>query len=184
VRTRLPTVPLALRARLPTAVLALLALLWIGCDPPEVQKKPEADAPATAPGFSLPVLGGGELALEQLRGQPVILDFWATWCAPCVHQIPVLNAFHQRYGDRVAVLGISVDVRGEEAVGPFADEHEMAYRILLGDERLAQEYGAFGFPTLYVIGPDGVISVAHVGLISIEELEDALAPWLGTPTGA
>lgn len=162
--------------------LLVLALAGMACDPPEVFETPEIASPPTAPDFSLPVLGGGELALAELRGQPVILDFWATWCAPCIHQIPVLNAFHERYGDEVAVLGISVDVRGEDVVGPFADEHEMAYRVLLGEEGLAQDYGAIGFPSLYVIGPDGVISVAHVGLISLEELEAAVSAWV-PPSG-
>ena len=104
----------------------------------------------------------------------MIIDFWATWCAPCVQQIPVLNAFQAAHYGEVAVLGIAVDSRGIEAVAPFATEHGIQYPVLLGDESLAQEYGAFGFPSLYVIAPDGSIAANHVGVISEEELEEAL----------
>jgi cytochrome c biogenesis protein CcmG/thiol:disulfide interchange protein DsbE len=74
----------------------------------------------------------------------------------------------------VAVLGIAVDVQGIEVVGPFATEHDIQYPVLIGNESLAQEYGAFGFPTLYVIAPDGTIVANHVGVITEEELEEAL----------
>jgi peroxiredoxin len=127
-----------------------------------------------APEFTLPDLLGNQTSLADLRGRPVIIDFWATWCAPCVEQIPVLNAFQATHHGEVSVLGIAVDSRGIEVVAPFADEHDIQYPVLLGDESLAQEYGAFGFPSLYVIAPDGTIATHHVGVISEEELEEAL----------
>ena len=104
----------------------------------------------------------------------MIIDFWATWCAPCVEQIPVLNAFQAAHYGEVSVLGIAVDGRGIEVVAPFATEHGIQYPVLLGDESLAQEYGAFGFPSLYVIASDGSIAAKHVGVITEEELEEAL----------
>jgi thiol-disulfide isomerase/thioredoxin len=129
---------------------------------------------ARAPAFTLPDLLGNETSLADLRGRPVIIDFWATWCAPCVQQIPVLNAFQAAHYGEVSVLGIAVDSQGIEVVAPFATEHDIQYPVLLGDESLAQEYGAFGFPSLYVIAPDGSIAANHVGVISEEELEEAL----------
>jgi len=135
---------------------------------------PSSAAEITAPDFTLLDLDGQSMGLASLRGRPVVIDFWATWCAPCVHQIPVLNSVHARYGDRVVVLGIAVDVAGAKAVAPFAADHDIRYRVLLGDESLAQRYGAPGFPSLYVIGPGGGIQAAHVGVASEEELDAVL----------
>jgi thiol-disulfide isomerase/thioredoxin len=136
-------------------------------------------AKAVAPEFTLPDLAGGDVSLSALRGRPVVIDFWATWCAPCERQVPVLNAFHDKHGDRIPVLGIAVDVDGATSVPPFVEQHELRYRVLLGDEGLAQDYDAFGFPTLYVIRPDGTIHSAHVGVVSPEALEAAVAEWAG-----
>jgi len=136
-------------------------------------------APADpAPRFVLPDLSGAKVDLQQLRGRPVVIDFWATWCAPCLHQIPVLNDFQEHHPKDVVVLGVAVDVGGRDVVAPFAREHDIRYRVLLGDESLAQRYGAFGFPSLYVVGPDGGIAMRHVGLASQEELEEAVAGWV------
>jgi len=151
-----------------------LFLLTLAC---RIESTPgiggEADG-ARAPEFTLPDLLGNKISLADHRGRPVIIDFWATWCAPCVQQIPVLNAFQAAHYGEVTVLGIAVDSRGIEAVAPFATEHGIQYPVLLGDESLAQEYGAFGFPSLYVIAPDGSIAANHVGVITEEELEEAL----------
>jgi thiol-disulfide isomerase/thioredoxin len=165
------------------AGLALLLALGGGCE--RIDPAPAAGAPEAAvagakafpaPDFSLPDLTGGTVALAELRGRPVVIDFWATWCAPCERQVPVLNAFHAKHGDRIPVLGISVDV-DPAAVAPFVTQHEVRYRVLLGDEGLARDYGALGFPTLFVVRPDGHVHSAHVGVVSPGALEAAVAAW-------
>jgi len=169
-----------------------LTLLWLalaaGCervDPQRAQGSPEPDPTSVpgerfaAPDFSLPDLAGGEVALAALRGRPVVIDFWATWCAPCERQIPVLNAFHEKYGERIPVLGISVDA-DPNAVPPFVEQHAIRYRVLLGDEGLAHDYGARGYPWLFVLRPDGSVHSAHVGVVSPEALEAAVAEWAGS----
>jgi cytochrome c biogenesis protein CcmG/thiol:disulfide interchange protein DsbE len=158
----------------------LLTLVVSGCDvsgPGSVASEQDADA-FPAPDFTLEALTGGAVSLAELRGRPVLIDFWATWCAPCVRQIPVLNEFAAKYGDRVPVLGISVDVDAD-AVGPFATEHQVRYPILFGDEGLARDYGALGFPTLYVVRPDGTVHSSHVGVATPEHLDAAVAEWVG-----
>lgn len=153
-------------------LLGALALFSSTCDSQGVR-----DAPVeTAPDFRLETLSGDTLALADLRGKIVIIDFWATWCPPCEFQVPELNAFfeaHRRDGD-VLVLGISVDTKGREAVAEWAREKQMRYPVLLGSEDLANRFGALGFPTLYVVAPDGSIDSQHVGLIERADLEEAL----------
>ena len=167
------------------ACLALLLALATGCE--RLDPKPAAGAPqpgggaesaaaVAAPDFALPDLAGGKVALAALRGRPVVIDFWATWCAPCERQVPVLNAFYAKHGERIPVLGIAVDA-DPNAVAPFAAEHDIRYRVLLGNEGLARDYGALGFPTLYVVRPDGSVHSAHVGLVTPEALEAAVAEW-------
>jgi thiol-disulfide isomerase/thioredoxin len=160
-------------------VLSLVAtLLATGCDPVEaVPEAPRAEAMEPAPEFSLERLGGGEIALADLRGRPVVVDFWATWCGPCEDSIPVLVAFHKKYAGRVHVLGVSVDWE-REAIAPFVEAHAMNYPVLFGDESLALDYGAPGFPALFVIDAQGRIAEAHVGVTTLPELEAALAPLL------
>ena len=156
------------------ALVLALSLLVLGC---RLESAPGIDgeaAGARAPEFTLRDLRGGEVSLADHLGRPVIIDFWATWCAPCVQQIPVLNAFQAAHYGEVAVLGIAVDAQGVEVVAPFALEHDIQYPVLVGDESLAQQYGAFGFPSLYVIAPDGTIVANHVGVITEEELEESL----------
>ena len=163
------------------ALVGALALLAIGCGPAGKDESASAGAssePVPAPPFTLAALRGGEISLADFRGRPVVIDFWATWCAPCVHQIPILNAFQARFGDDVPVLGLSVDARGAEVVEPFTAEHPIDYRVLFADETLAQAYGAMGFPTLFVVSPEGEIDSMHVGVISEAELDEAVSEWV------
>lgn len=155
--------------RRPGLAAAALLLGLLAC---RVERPPDGSEAAgeAAPDFTLEALDGSMVSLASLRGKPVVLDFWATWCSPCVFQIPILNAFHERNGDRVEVLGVAIDVDGREVVAPFADEHDIGYRVLLGDTALAQSYQAMGFPTLYVIDEEGVIRSAHIGVLDGEDL--------------
>jgi peroxiredoxin len=159
----------------------VLALLLTGCGEPGAGGASDAGAPVVerreAPDFALASLTGETVRLADLRGKTVVIDFWATWCPPCEFQVPELNAFwkaHETDGD-VVVLGISVDVEGPAAVGAWAEEKGVEYPILVGGEELARRFGALGFPTLYVITPDGAVEAEHVGLIEVGDLEEALA---------
>lgn len=131
-----------------------------------------------APAFSLPVLGAdASVSLESLRGKSVIIDFWATWCAPCEFQVPELNAFYEahRADSDVAVFGISSDGEGPEVVAEWTTEKGVRYPILLAGDELARQYGVTGFPTVVVVRSDGTIDSRHAGLIQVVELEQILS---------
>ena len=157
--------------------LCAIAFALLACDPIEKVPAAEVRAAEPAPDFTLETLDGDEITLSDLRGKPVLVDFWATWCGPCEETIPVLVEFQRKYGERVRVLGVSVDWE-REAVAPFAREHGMNYPVLFGDEALAMQYGAPGFPTLFVVDAEGQIVEAHVGVITLPELEASVGKLL------
>jgi len=171
--------------RLAPGALLLAALILPACgDAPT----PDGDAPAAgepaadaertpAPPFELPDLDGERVSLESLRGKVVVIDFWATWCPPCIFQVPILNEIQEAYRDQgVVVLGVSVDTEGADVVRAFVQEHDVQYRVLMGDEALARRYGAPGFPWMVVVLPDGTRdpSPPHVGLVERDVLEAKL----------
>ena len=136
----------------------------------------DTTAPRMAPDFTLPDLNGRKVKLSDFRGKLVVIDFWATWCPPCEFEIPVLNALYDSQHDRdVVILGISVDTDGPEAVRAYAEKRQVRYPILLGSESLARDFGAPGFPSLILVGTDGVIRSMHVGLVEQPELLQVLA---------
>jgi thiol-disulfide isomerase/thioredoxin len=155
-----------------------LTLAWLGCSAGEPTASPAAaEQESVAPDFTLPDLHGKPVRLSDFRGKAVIVDFWATWCPPCIFQVPELNklaAAHREKGD-VAVIGVSVDVEGPAIVAPWVEGHGVEYTIVFGDEELAAQFGVFGFPTLVVVGPEGKLDSRHVGLIEYETLEALVA---------
>jgi peroxiredoxin len=179
----------AVRAGARVGILAFSVMLLsaLGCG---AQEGGDAGASASeaasekpkgpAPNFELKGVDGRPVSLADQRGKPVVIDFWATWCAPCVYQVPELNAFwkiHREIGD-VAVIGVAVDVEGASVVAPWIEENGVEYQIAIGDEGLAREFGVLGFPTLAIITSDGNIDSLHVGVIEVEELESLVAPFI------
>src|SRR5262249_55453406 len=105
-----------------------------------------------APGFSLVDLDGHRVRLEDFteRG-PVLLNFWATWCAPCKAEIPLLNEVHTKFSGRLTIVGISVE-EARETVVAFRKKHELRYPVLLDPEaEVAKRYDLIGFPTNLVL---------------------------------
>ncbi len=134
-----------------------------------------------APDFSLTDATGAKMKLSDLRGKVVLLNFWATWCGPCVIEIPWFESFEQQYKSKgFEVVGVSMDEDGWPAVKPFIAEHKMNYRVLLGDDTVSQLYGGLdSLPTTFIIDRDGKFAFPpHIGLISkneyINEIESLL----------
>ena len=139
-------------------VLPLLAILVmnLGRDPHSV-RSPLIGRPA--PAFALsPVGGGAPVTLESLRGKPVVVNFWATWCVPCFQEHPALLAAARRMGGDVQFLGVVYDDE-EGKVRSFLAERGQAYPSLLDDgARTAIAYGVAGVPETYFIDPTGRIT--------------------------
>ncbi len=157
-----------------------LLLLVVLCSTPQwgcfEDGSGETDGPRpAAPTFSLTRLDGLPVSLEQQRGKTLILDFWATWCAPCEIQMPVLDTLWKaRGGSELMILGISVDTDPASDVIAWVKERELDYPIAIASQKLAADYGVIGFPTLVVVDPQGGIHTRHVGVLSRPELEEIL----------
>jgi peroxiredoxin len=169
-------------SRIRTALLALaasLATLAAGAQAADAtcnvsRKKANLD-------FTVKDIAGKDVRLSQYRGQVVLVNFWATWCAPCKREIPALSALYRDYKDRgFVVLGVSVDSE-VHLIKPFARAMKMNYPVLVGAGRedLGDAFGPFiGFPTSVLVARDGKICRRHVGIVSRAELEKQIGALL------
>ena len=111
-----------------------------------------------APDFSLKDLNGHPVSLTALRGHPVLLDFWATWCGPCRISIPEVDAFYQRHqSEGLRVVGIDMDDDPSDVYG-FVKQYRMSYPVVLGaNSPVAGNFGVEGLPTFVLIDPNGKV---------------------------
>ena len=138
-------------------------------------------------GFTVSGLEGDSLKLSSLLGKVIVLDFWATWCGPCKIEIPWFMEFEQEFKNRgFAVLGVSMDEDGWDAVKPYIDDHKINYRILLGNEQVSDIYGGLdALPTTLLIDRQGKIASIHIGLsMGKEEFRDDIDHLLGASSAA
>ncbi len=133
-----------------------------------------ADRP-TAPTFSLTDLNGRPLNSSDYRGKVILLDFWATWCAPCRTEIPQFVQLQKKYGDEgFQMIGISMD-DAPKPVREFYDEFKLNYPVAMGDEKTAEAYGGvLGLPINILIGRDGRIYAKHTGVTDANALEQEI----------
>jgi cytochrome c biogenesis protein CcmG/thiol:disulfide interchange protein DsbE len=149
----------------------------------------EAGRRPPAPDFELPVLvaGGGvgprdaRVELESLRGRPVVLNFWASWCDPCAEEAPLLETLWRRYRARgVLMLGLNTQDLADDALG-FVREYATTYPTVRdGGDRVRNRYGLTGLPETFVIDAQGRVALHIAGAVTRPEqltvpLEDLLA---------
>ncbi len=135
-----------------------------------VMLRPPAEPPlrigSPAPDFRLPDLAGKEVALSELRGRVVFVNFWATWCPPCREEAPGLERLHGELRDEgLAILAVSIDdVAATDEVRAFRDEFGLSFPILLDPGRRAYDaYQATGVPETFLIDGNGRLSERFIG---------------------
>lgn len=149
-----------------------------------------AELPSAAPFFALTLhdIDEAPVALASLKGKPLVVNFWARWCAPCRKEIPDLADLHARYKDRgLVVIGIAVEDRAAEnrdKVREFARAYDMNYRFVMGGVEQSIELmralgnSKSGLPFTVVIDRDGRIRSSKLGAMSRSEMEAAVTPIL------
>ena len=118
-----------------------------------------------APEFRLPAPDGRQVSLAELRGKVVMVHFWATWCPPCVEELPTLAKLQQDLtGADFAMLAVSVDEGGGEAVTAFLRKNRLSVPVLLNPDRsIANLYGTFKFPETYLVDREGIVRYKVIG---------------------
>jgi peroxiredoxin len=132
-----------------------------------------------APAFSAESLDGEKVELASFAGKVVVLDFWATWCPPCVESMPTLQKIQDELGDRgVVVLGVNQEPGEEEMVRRFLERRKLTFPSVIDRGTIHVAYGVYTFPTTFVIDRDGVVRTTFRGPASKETLERAIEPHL------
>lgn len=117
-----------------------------------------------APDWQLSGFDGKPIKLSDFKGKVVLLNFWATWCAPCRKEIPTLVALQKEHGERgVAVIGVSLDQGDPAAVQSFASRMGITYPVAIGNENVQTSYGVEAIPTTFIVDRAGNIVAVHQG---------------------
>jgi peroxiredoxin len=143
-------------------IMLTLGLLITGCA--AESESAEAQVGQPAPNFQLKNLDGESVSLKDLKGNPVLLNFWATWCKPCVHEMPYLQEIYDEWSSKGLIL-LAINIGdGPSAVEGFLQDHDLALPVLLDIEgTLAQKYNIVGIPTTFFLDTDGVIQEKIIG---------------------
>jgi thiol-disulfide isomerase/thioredoxin len=161
------------------AVVCVAMFSLPGCGSSNSTAGPSASK--NEPQVTFKELDGQDLPIASLKGKVVLVNFWATWCEPCLTEIPWLMEFQQKYGPRgFTVVGVAMDDDGKKAVEPFVQKRQFAvngssimmnYPIAIGNDDIAQKFGGIiGLPTSWLIARDGKIIKQIMGLANHDDL--------------
>jgi len=126
--------------------------------------------------FKMTDTTGKSHSLSGYKGKWVLVNYWATWCPPCLEEIPDLIALHENQKNNLVVLGVALDYRSAKQVTDFADGLLVTYPIVLGSPKITSQIGPVqGLPTTYLFNPDGKMVAQQVGAITRQAVESYLA---------
>ncbi len=136
-----------------------------------------------APDFTLQSTDGKPVHLSDYRGKAVVLNFWATWCAPCKIEMPWFVELQKQYGaDGLQFVGVAMDDASTSDIAQFAKDMGVNYPVLIGKESVGDAYGGVQFlPETFYIGRDGKMVDKAFGLKGRGEIEDNIKKILGQP---
>lgn len=157
-------------------LLLLMAALSVGSNP--LDAKNTTSKPTiyrVAPNFSRMDLNHKRVNLADYRGKVVLLNFWATWCAPCLAEMPRFVAWQQEYGGRgLQVIGISMDDDAQPVRIAYR-KYKLNYPVVMGDEKIGEMYGGiFGLPATFLIDRNGKIRFQHQGAVDFNHLQNEI----------
>jgi thiol-disulfide isomerase/thioredoxin len=134
---------------------------------------------------------GKPVKADSLKGSVYVFDFWATWCGPCLLEIPVWNQLQAKYGDKgLKVIGVTMASGDAKEVKPFVAKRNMKYTVLLGDDDQTYDLNVIGFPTTYVVTGDMKIYSKYIGTSARKaakveaDIQEILKRQATTATGA
>lgn len=142
-----------------------------------------------APDWSLDATSGTTNKLSDYRGKVIILNFWATYCPPCLREIPDLSAFYRALpAHGMEVIGILVEPESRLIAPDFVRRNRIPYPVLYGTREVAEAYGVLALPQTFIIDPAGRIAGRYLGRMRQSDLENAIAPFVSPhltnkPTG-
>ncbi|MCB1787489.1 MAG: TlpA family protein disulfide reductase [Gammaproteobacteria bacterium] len=131
-------------------------------------------AHAATEDFTLPDLDGQQHSLSDYRGRWVLVNYWATWCPPCLEEIPELEVFHTGSEGKAIVLGVNMESIDDGELKQFVDQQFVSYPILLATERPSREQligPVEGLPTSYLVSPSGEIVARQVGQVTAQGIQ-------------
>ena len=130
-------------------------------------------ATASSGDFTLPDLDGRPHSLSDYRGKWVLVNYWATWCPPCLEELPELEVFHSGAEGRAVVLGVNMESIDEPALRDFVEQQFLSFPILVASERPRRDQlvgPVDGLPTSYLVAPSGEVVARQVGQVTAEAL--------------
>jgi len=142
-------------------------------DSPDSPSNFEKGAPA--PDFELVSLSGESIRLSDLRGQIVLINFWATWCGPCEVEMPTLQARFEQYAADLVILAVNPQDSRADMLA-YVGDLGLTFEVLMDtDNAVFRKYFVSGFPSSYLVDREGILRVQHVGLMTADQFDHYLA---------
>ena len=136
---------------------------------------------ALAVDMPLTDLNGNQVNLKSFRGKWVVVNYWATWCPPCITEMPELQSFHDDHHDTNAiVIGINTEYIGRQRLSSFLEDYFITYPVFVSEPTQESELGLIpGLPTTFLVTPEGEVVARQVGPVTREMIEQFIDNWKG-----